>query len=300
MLLPDRPRERCGGRARCRRRADRRAACVHGTEVSRRPRHRHGPGLLHRRRRQLRLLGQQRRHRLSDQAGAADGWDARVDRPLRLRRERHGDQGRRALLGRVRRHLPEGSRVREQRDEDRIRIAAVQPVRREQQRRLLGRRRRQLHSQDTGRRRDHRRLRDTTQAQYVAADETNVYWSDQDLIGGSFVMAPVGGGTPTVVATDLTNPGSIAVDGTNVYYANSSTLFGTKFWKMPRTGGAPVMFALSADFGATRSPSTRPTYWAAYNGDRQGAARRGSLARPSPPDSSRRWTSRWTRRTSIG
>jgi hypothetical protein len=106
----------------------------------------------------------------------------------------------------------------------------------------------------------------TTQAQYVAADETNVYWSDQDLMGGSFVMAPVGGGTPTVVATDLTNPGAIAVDGTNVYYANSSTLFGTKFWKMPRTGGAPVMFALSPDFGAYEiTVDATDVYWAAYN-----------------------------------
>jgi hypothetical protein len=51
-----------------------------------------------------------------------------------------------------------------------------------------------------------------------------------------------------VVATDLSNPRDIAVDGTNAYYANSSTLFGTKFWKLPRTGGTPTMIALSPDF----------------------------------------------------
>ena len=106
----------------------------------------------------------------------------------------------------------------------------------------------------------------TTQAQYVAADGTNVYWSDQDLQGGAFVTAPAGGGTPTVLATDLTNPGDIAVDGTNVYFANSSTLFGTKFWKVPRGGGTPVMVALSPDFSAYEiAVDATDIYWAGYN-----------------------------------
>jgi len=103
-------------------------------------------------------------------------------------------------------------------------------------------------------------------AQYVAADGTNVYWSDFDLQGGSFVMAPVGGGTPTVVATALSNPGDIAVDGTNVYYTNSSTLFGSKFWKLPRTGGTPTMIALSPDFLVYAiAIDATDIYWAAYN-----------------------------------
>ena len=106
----------------------------------------------------------------------------------------------------------------------------------------------------------------TTQAQYIAADGTNVYWSDQDLQGGSFVTAPAGGGTPTVLAMDLSNPGDIVVDATNVYFANSSTLFGTKFWKVPRGGGTPVMVALSPDFGTYEiAVDATDIYWAAYN-----------------------------------
>ena len=64
-------------------------------------------------------------------------------------------------------------------------------------------------------------------------------WDERLLVGpgpaGRCVRDGAGGGgTPTVLATDLSNPGDIAVDGTNVYFANSSTLFGTKFWKVPR------------------------------------------------------------------
>ncbi len=106
----------------------------------------------------------------------------------------------------------------------------------------------------------------TTQAQYVAADGAAVYWSDQDLQGGAFVTAPAGGGTPTVLAMDLTNPGDIAVTADNVYFANSSTLFGTKFWKVPRGGGTPVLVALSPDFGVYEiAVDATDIYWAAYN-----------------------------------
>jgi hypothetical protein len=105
-----------------------------------------------------------------------------------------------------------------------------------------------------------------TQAQYVASDGTNVYWSDQDLLGGAFVMLPVGGGTSTVLAKDLTNPGEIAIDGANVYFANSSTLFGTKFWKVPAGGGTPVMVALSPDFAAYEiAADATNIYWAGYD-----------------------------------
>jgi hypothetical protein len=117
-----------------------------------------------------------------------------------------------------------------------------------------------------------------TQAQYVAADGTNVYWSDQDLMGGAFVMLPIGGGTPTVLATDLTNPGEIAVDGANVYFANSSTLFGTKFWKVPPGGGTPVMVALSPNFGTYEiAADATSLYLAGYNAIGKVAIASGSI-----------------------
>ena len=105
-----------------------------------------------------------------------------------------------------------------------------------------------------------------TDALYVASDGTNVYWSDFDMQGGAFVMAPVGGGTSMVLATDLTNPGDIALDATNVYFANSSTLFGTKFWKVPQGGGTPVMVALAPDFAVYEiAVDATDIYWAAYS-----------------------------------
>ncbi len=104
-----------------------------------------------------------------------------------------------------------------------------------------------------------------TEAFYIASDGTNIYWSDFDMQGGAFVMAPVGGGTPTVLATGLSNPGDIAIEGSNVYFANSSTLFGTKFWKVPLGGGTPVMLALTTEFnvGDIAVDATN-VYWAAY------------------------------------
>jgi len=102
-------------------------------------------------------------------------------------------------------------------------------------------------------------------AMAIASDGTNVYWSDRETQDGAFVMAPVAGGTPTVLATDLTNPGDVAVDGTSVYFADSSTLFGTKIWKVPLGGGPPVMVALAPDFGIYEiAVDATNVYWAAY------------------------------------
>jgi hypothetical protein len=104
-----------------------------------------------------------------------------------------------------------------------------------------------------------------TDALHVGSDGTNVYWSDFDMQGGAFVMVPVGGGTPTVLATDLSNPGSIAVDASGVYFANTSNLFGTKFWKVPRGGGTPAMIALSSNSEAYQiAVDGKDLYWAAY------------------------------------
>ena len=105
-----------------------------------------------------------------------------------------------------------------------------------------------------------------TDALYIASDGTNIYWSDFDMQGGAFVMAPVGGGTPTVLATALSNPGDIAIEGSNVYFANSSTLFGTKFWKVPLGGGTPVMLALTTAFNIRADIAVDATnvYWAGY------------------------------------
>jgi hypothetical protein len=80
------------------------------------------------------------------------------------------------------------------------------------------------------------------------------------------MMAPVGGGTPTEIASGLTNAGDVKIDGTNVYWYDSSNLFGTKFWKAPLGGGTPVMVALSPDFGVYEmAVDGTNIYWAAID-----------------------------------
>jgi len=117
-----------------------------------------------------------------------------------------------------------------------------------------------------------------TDAQYLASDGTNVYWSDFSMQGGAFVRVPVGGGTPTVLATGLSNPGDIAVDGTNVYFANSSTLFGTKFWKVPQGGATPAMVAMTTDFAVYEiAVDATIIYWAASNKIGKAALAGGSV-----------------------
>ena len=55
----------------------------------------------------------------------------------------------------------------------------------------------------------------------VAVDSSNVYWIDYG--SGSVMKGPIGGGTPTTLATGL-SPGAIAVDSTTVYWADNGAL----------------------------------------------------------------------------
>jgi hypothetical protein len=65
------------------------------------------------------------------------------------------------------------------------------------------------------------------------------------------MMAPLGGGNPTTLATSpVTNPQRIAVDSTYVYWVATGGFGSCAIYKVPIAGGNPVGVAGSDDFGA--------------------------------------------------
>ena len=76
----------------------------------------------------------------------------------------------------------------------------------------------------------------------IAVDSTSVYYSASPSHGSSsasqVLSVPLGGGTPTVLASDPEALGisSIAIDATRVYYVTNNALIKS----VPLTGGSPV------------------------------------------------------------
>jgi hypothetical protein len=112
----------------------------------------------------------------------------------------------------------------------------------------------------------------------VAADATSLYWIQENSgypYGqpgtGLVAKVPLGGGTPTILATlpaDEGGPTGIAIDGTNVYYKTyhytgvSTGTFGT-LWEVPLGGGTPLAIG-QADDAREGSIAVNGTgvYWA--------------------------------------
>lgn len=94
----------------------------------------------------------------------------------------------------------------------------------------------------------------------IATDGTNVYWANRGG-EGAIMKVPVGGGTPTTLASSQMVPQGIAVDHSDVYWANLDAV-----WKIPIEGGEPFKLAdtslLRDDFGdfAVAIDTTR-VYW---------------------------------------
>jgi hypothetical protein len=76
----------------------------------------------------------------------------------------------------------------------------------------------------------------------IAVDGTHVYWvaGSADASSGAIMGVPVGGGTPTVLASQSGAPANIAVDASYVYWVELNQ---GEVMKAPLAGGAPMQVA---------------------------------------------------------
>jgi hypothetical protein len=92
----------------------------------------------------------------------------------------------------------------------------------------------------------------------IAADSTGLYWVDQGSSpdSGSIYTIPSGGGGVTQLVTGLDYPEGIAIDGTNVYWADQ-----TGISKMPIGGGATTVLASGEQGAVNVKVDDTDVYW---------------------------------------
>jgi hypothetical protein len=95
-------------------------------------------------------------------------------------------------------------------------------------------------------------------AAYLAADSTNVYWTDSS---GTVKKAPVGGGAVTTLASSQ-DPYGIALDSDSVYWTNVGDFTGA-IVKVPIGGGAITTIASESNvsFGGSVAVDSTSVYW---------------------------------------
>jgi hypothetical protein len=100
----------------------------------------------------------------------------------------------------------------------------------------------------------------------LVVDSTNVYWGNQgqcQLDGGTVtcsagvVRVPIAGGTPITLATDTAPIFGIAVDATNVYYADQNN----EIMSVPIDGGTPEMLAKTTNVVFDLKVGSGALYW---------------------------------------
>ena len=100
-------------------------------------------------------------------------------------------------------------------------------------------------------------LAPTDEVRDIATDGVGVYW----LSDASVMSIPVGGGTPATLASSGINPGSIATDGTHIYWSNWSNLTGSRISKIPVGGGSPTVLAQSDGIEEEMVIDATHAYW---------------------------------------
>ena len=99
----------------------------------------------------------------------------------------------------------------------------------------------------------------------IAADGTNVYWTNLSP-PGSVMMVPRNGGTPIVLAASQVYPWGVAVDATSVYWVNNGNNSDGTVMKVPIGGGTLVTLASGQDAPQGIALDGTNVYWTNYNG----------------------------------
>jgi hypothetical protein len=99
----------------------------------------------------------------------------------------------------------------------------------------------------------------------IAVDSTSIYWTEGTVTNGFVMKAPLGGGTPTMLASGLGQPAYIAVDATNVYWTDfgNDPLEGNVM-SVPISGGSPTELASGLTAPGGIAVDGTSAYW--WNG----------------------------------
>jgi hypothetical protein len=97
----------------------------------------------------------------------------------------------------------------------------------------------------------------------IAVDSANVYWTNAAWAKGSgwgsVMTVPIGGGSPTVLASGLDAPTGIAMTATHVYWASSS--MNGAVMRVPLAGGTPTAIATGLAMPAGIAVDAANVYW---------------------------------------